>query len=131
MSRKTRCAAVASLALGLSLAGMTAAGARDIQSVFAEDLPAITGDVEGGLGSLLGDGGLLGGILGGTEDLLGGTDDLLGGVLGALGLADEPDVSIQPVPPMDGSLTEPKVGGGLLDNLFGVASITESLAGHI
>jgi hypothetical protein len=31
---------------------------------------------------------------------------------------------------MEGSLAGPRVGGGLLDGLFGAGSITESLAGR-
>ncbi|MGH8973375.1 MAG: hypothetical protein ACRD0C_09235 [Acidimicrobiia bacterium] len=135
MSRKTSRAAVVSLALGLTLAGMSGAGAvsvpdfdrifeNDLDDVVANDLGTITGDIEGGLGGLLGDEGLLGGILGGT-------DGLLGGLLGGLGLADDPDLEIQPVPSLGGSLAEPEVGGGLLDGLLGVGSLTESLAGHL
>ena len=132
MARKIRRAAMVSLVLGLSLSGTAGAQALDLDSIFgvedvdrvvSDDLPAITGDVEGGLGALLGDAGLVGGILGGT-------DDLLGGVLGSLGLAAEPDLSIQPVPPMQHTLVEPKIGGGLLGGLFGIGSLTESLAGR-
>ncbi len=139
MSRNTRRLAAASLAfgLGLGLGGTVAAQAddgpetpdffgTDVGDVFADDLPVITGDIEGGLGSLLsGDSGLLGGILGGTGGLL-------DGLLGGLGLVNDPELSIQPVPPLEGpALEHPKVAGGVLDNLLGIGSLTESLAGRL
>jgi hypothetical protein len=136
MSRTIRRAAVASLVVGLGLAGPAAMAATfnpladlldvgDVGRVVDDDLPHITGDVDAGVGDLLtGDTGLLGGILGGT-------DDLLGGLLGGLGLGGGPDLSIQPVPTLGGSLDEPAVGGGLLDSLFGVSSIAQSLASRI
>ena len=132
MSRNRKRAALASLVVGLGFAGPAALAnpladlfdMTDVGRVVETDLPAITDNVDDGLGSLLGDTGLLGGILGGT-------DELLGGVLGSLGLASDPEVSIQPVPPMQGSLAEPKVGGGLLGGLFGLSSLTDSLAGRL
>ncbi len=134
MSRTIRRAAVAFLVLGLGLAGPAAwatdsfnflnLDTRDLGRVMNDDLPHITGDVEDGVGGLLaGDTGLLGG-------LLGGTDGLLGGLLGGLGLGGA-DLEIQPVPSLGGSLAEPKVGGGLLDGLLGLGSLTQSLAGHL
>ncbi|MGH8994355.1 MAG: hypothetical protein ACRDYV_03955 [Acidimicrobiia bacterium] len=134
MARNTRRLAAASLALGLGLASTgTAAqagtglrgilGIGDIEHGVTEDVPIIAGDLETGLGTLLGgDAGLL--------QILGGTGDLLGGILGGLGLGQDTDLSIQPVP--SGPILErPRVGAGLLGNLFGLASITESLAGHL
>jgi hypothetical protein len=136
MSRTIRRAAVVSLVLGLGLAGPAAWAADgfnpladlldvgDVGRVVDDDLPHITGDVEDGVGGLLaGDTGLLGGILGGT-------DDLLGGLLGGLGLSGDTDLEIQPVPSLGGSVGEPAVGGGLLDGLLGIGSLTQSLAGH-
>ena len=154
MSRKTRRVAIASLALGFGLAGPVAAGAKagpalgDILSLtgvggVADELPVITGDVESGLADLLsGDGALLGGVLGLTggvlNEVLGGLGSGLGDGLGAdlgtgLGTVLEPDLSIQPVPTVGGEdmLEAPRVGAGLLDNLLGLGSITESLAGRL
>ena len=139
MPRNNRRVVVASLVVGLGLGG--AAGARaeddsgfahifaqdDVQRVLSDDLPVITGDIEsglGGLGDLLGEGGLLGGILGGT-------DDLVGGVLGGLGLGSDPELEIQPVPSGEDSFEDPNVAGGLLDNLFSINSIADSLAGRL
>lgn len=136
MSRNTKRVAFASLVLGLGLAGTATAGARvpadlddifatnDVERVFQSDLPAITGDIESGLGGLLGDQGLLGGILGGTGGLL-------DGLLGGLGLGSDPELEIQPIPSGENSFDNPNVGGGLLDGLFGINSLTESLAGHL
>ena len=137
MSRTIRRAAVASLVLGLGLAGPAAWAADgfspfadflnigDVGRVMDDDLPHITFDVGDGVGGLLSeDEGLLGG-------LLGGTDGLLGGLLGGLGLSGDADLEIQPVPSLGGSLAEPKVGGGLLDGLLGLGSLTQSLAGHL
>jgi hypothetical protein len=138
MSRTIRRAAVASLVVGLGLAGPAAWAADgfspfgdllnigDVGRVMDDDLPHITGDVQDGLGGLLG--GDTGGLLGG---ILGGTDGLLGGLLGGLGLSGDTDLEIQPVPSLDGSLADPKVGGGLLDGLLGIGSLTQSLAGHL
>ena len=131
--KRAQRAAVASLVLGLGLAGPAAMASfnpladlldvGDVGRVVDDDLPHITGDVDHGVGDLL-SGGLLGGILGGT-------DELLGGLLGGLGLSGDADLEIQPVPSLEGSLTEPAVGGGLLDSLFGVSSIADSLAGRL
>jgi hypothetical protein len=147
MTRNTRRLAVASLTLGLGLAGPAAMAADgsgladifafgDVDRVVNEDLPTITGDIEGGLGSLLGgdSGGLLGEILGGTGGLLDGLLGGLGGGLGAgLGVVPDHELSIQPIEPIgDGErLEDPKVAGGLLDGLLGLGSITDSLAGRL
>lgn len=107
MSKTIHRLVVVALALGLGLVGMVPAMAGDdagiihnnLDAVFANDLPTIVDDVDGGvaqapaavgglLGGLLGGGnGLLGGLLGGEHGLvgglLGGPGGVLGGILGA------------------------------------------------
>lgn len=155
MPRITRRLAIASLALGLGLAGTAAAVAQDgpdlgdilsingVDRGIADDLPVISGDIESGLAGLLGgDTGLLGGILGGTGGILGevlgglgsGFGDGLGTDLGTgLGPVLEPDLAIQPVPTIGGGevLENPRVGAGLLGGLLDIGSITGLLAGHL
>ena len=141
MARNTRRLAVASLTLSLGLAGPAALAADgaglgdvfgfgDVQRVVNEDLPTITGDIEGGLGGLTG---LLSGDTGLLGGLLGGTGGLLDGLVGGLGLGLEPELSIQPIQPIgDGErLENPRVALGLLDGLLGLGSVTDSLAGRL
>jgi len=152
MSRIARRAATASLALGLAFTGTAAAvaaddahrvagflGLGDVERLLADEVPAITSEVESGLAGLLsGDGGLLGGVLGGTGGILdevlgglgGGLDDTLGDGLGTL---LGPDLSIQPVPTIGGGafLEDPRVGGGILGGLLDIGSITGLLAGRL
>ena len=156
MSRIARRAATASLALGLVFTGTAAAvaaddahrvagflGLGDVERLVADEVPAITGEVESGIAGLLsGDGGLLGGLLGGTGGILsevlgglgGGLGSGLDGTLGdGLGTLLGPDLSIQPVPTIGGGafLEDPRVGGGILGGLLDIGSITGLLAGRL
>lgn len=155
MSRTARRVAIASLALGLGFTGTAAAMVEDngsdplagflgleVVGGVADDLPAITGDVESGLAGLLGGGDLLGGILGGTggilDEVLGGLGDGLGngidgGPGGGIGAFLGQDLAIQPVPTIGAgeTLENPRVGPGILGGLLDVGSITGLLAGRL
>ncbi|MGH9040679.1 MAG: hypothetical protein ACRDZ3_10670 [Acidimicrobiia bacterium] len=136
MLRNTRRVVVATLALGLGLAGTTGAqadpllggflGLTGLERVVEVDVPDISDDVEGGLAGLLGGNDLLG-------ELLGGSDGLVEGLFGGLGLIAEETLSIQPTEPIGGanSFVAPRVGGGLLGGLLNLGSITHSLAGQL
>lgn len=138
MTRTTRRLTIASIALALGLAGTAPAGAdhdadlggildvTDVGRIVTEDLPVITGDLEGGVADVLaGGGGLLGGVL--------ASDGLLGGLLGGLGAGRDPNLSIQPVPTVGGTqmLEGPRIVGGLLDGVLDLGSISDSLAGRL
>ncbi|MGH9036305.1 MAG: hypothetical protein ACRD0O_11125, partial [Acidimicrobiia bacterium] len=102
MSQRMRRLAVAALGLGMGVAGVVPAVAG-----VDEASPLAALDLLGGRGGLLGEGGLLGGLLGGDQGLLTGEGGLFGSDGGII--AGDGD-----------SLTG---GGGLLDGLLGVPAV--------